>query len=239
MPIGTPTELHAETSDTNATSYAITFPTPSANALLLVSIIAIDAALSAPPNISSVSGLGLTWAEEVGADYSGIAREAVWRTLTGGSPSGGTVTITLDTTCTGIFVRVIEVTNVDTTGTAGSGAVVQSAVSTEDASTVTLGAFSDAGNGTLGMAVGNVSSGTITYTPGPGFTTLGVGAQRTDDDLGVILGWYAEYRTDNDTVVDATPTGADGSTNYMFGFEIKPAAAGGGSLLPMLVANEG
>ena len=96
--------------------------------------------------------------------------------------------------------------NVDTTGTNGSGAVVQSAtngfvevppVNNGRYVSVTLAAFASAANSTFAVFGGSTAS--ATPTPGDGFTTLatpGVGSFE--------YALITEYKAANDTVADAS-----------------------------------
>lgn len=113
--------------------------------------------------------------------------------------------------------------NVDTGGTNGSAAIVQTAQGTGATAALlaTLAAFGSADNGTFGAGV-IYASGMSAWTVGTGFTALDnyAGNFATDTSL------LTEYRVDNDTTVDAT---ASTTGNWgMLGIEIKAAAGGGG-----------
>lgn len=87
----------------------------------------------------------------------------------------GTDTITIVFTNTQV-VRwsVDQCTGVDTTGTNGSGAIVQAVTnsgSSVQPSTVTMAAFADSGNGTYGASGYNNQS--ATFSPGTGLTIIG------------------------------------------------------------------
>lgn len=104
---------------------------------------------------------------------------------------------------------------VDTSGTNGSGAIVQSAKNTGNSTTpnVTLAAFGSANNGAYG-AVCTYNSNL--HTPGSGWTELGDGA---DDP-------QTQWRANNDTTCDWThPATTDWGA---IAIEIKAAGGGGG-----------
>ena len=113
--------------------------------------------------------------------------------------------------------------SVDTGGTNGSGAIVQSVVSTGvgTAPLATLAAFSSANNSTFGSVGFAYSPGTLTQ--GSGFTLLAAVNGGGNDD-----GLLTESRTDNDTTVDASCTI---STDWaVLALEIKAAPPPVGSL---------
>lgn len=121
-----------------------------------------------------------------------------------------------------------EATGVDTGGTNGADAVVQSATGSASAATtvsVTLAAFSGASNATFacfGLG-GDGASGTPTLTAGSGFTAL-------TDLSNVDATLYTERRVDNDTTADVSSTLTHG---WLGGIAIEvKAAAGGGSPAP-------
>src|SRR5438045_278206 len=114
---------------TNATSAATTSITPVANRLYLMNVIS-RTAITTDPNQPTATGAGLTWVVEksVVYDNTGASRKrlTVFRAL-GPSPSAGALTIDFGAqTQTNIAWIIDEFTGADTSGTNGSGAVVQS-----------------------------------------------------------------------------------------------------------------
>jgi hypothetical protein len=118
----------------------------------------------------------------------------------GSSPSTGAVTINFSVSdIYTVAAAINEFGNVNTSGTNGSEAIVQSATKTSDgntALTVTLGAFGSTDNATFGtFGDGN------NITPGSGFTELSdygaVGWNRDSDN-------QTQWRSDNDITVDAS-----------------------------------
>lgn len=129
-----------------------TFSTPSVsptgNRLILVSIAARVVSGSVPA-ITSVSGGGMTtWTEVLNITYeTSLSRTAVYRALQA-SPGSGAVTVTWPSDVTVCNVFVHEWAGCDTSGTNGSGAVVQSnsVTGTGTSGTVTLSAFGSSNN---------------------------------------------------------------------------------------------
>ena len=116
--------------------------------------------------------------------------------------------------------------NVDTGGTNGSAAIVQSAENNALAATtvtVTLASFGSTDNGTFG-AYGAYGGGVSDWTPGTGFTALAEAAGGFANDTS----FFTQYRTDNDTSVDTTLD----ATVYLGGIAIEVKAAAGGSTQP-------
>lgn len=115
--------------------------------------------------------------------------------------------------------------NVDTTGTNGSGAIVQTATGSGNGTALlaTLAAFGSTDNGTFGGCT-IYANGMSPWTVGTGFTALANIAGGFTSDISLLT----EYRVDNDTTVDATAstTGDWG----VIAIEIKAAAASGGGL---------
>lgn len=151
------THLTSNGSGTNATSYATASITPTANALVLC---AVCSELSGVPAVPTVTGCSLTWVEVANCffDQAGTqSRLTLFRAL--GTPSTGTLTIDFSgVTQAGCEWSVAEFAGVDTGGTNGSAAIVQSAKTTEPAAgattsiTATLGAGITAGNAAYSAA---------------------------------------------------------------------------------------
>lgn len=217
--------LTSGSSATNGTSYSSASITPTANNLVLLAVFGeatVDGNDGFP---SSVSGNGLTWVkigEAAGDTFSDVS---LWRAM-GSSPSAGTIDLTFATTQTGVLWAIQEFSGIDTGGTNGSAAVVQFATTAGGSGAnflVTLAAFSNANNATFG-AFGSYtdSINVMTHTPGSGFTEL------YDQELNPDA-WkdtlYTEWRTGNDTTVDATMSQVADAYGGI-AIEIKEAAAG-------------
>lgn len=188
--------LVTNSSGANATSYTTASVAPTANALVLIWVAHNDTK-------PTVSGNGLTWVEVLDEN---LAAETPDRRMTlframGASPSAEAITIDMGAaTQSRCAWSVIEFTGVDTTGTNGSGAVVQAVANDngEVAATslaVTLAAFGSADNATAG---GFMHVAIETSTEGDGFTVLGnIGATESRTLL-------TEWKASNDTSVDAS-----------------------------------
>lgn len=196
--------------DTDGNSTASTSSvSPSANKLLLLTVLS-RTAITADPNQPTVTGNGLTWVavDSLLWDTSSSSRKktTVFRAM-GSSPSTGAISIDFGgQNQTHVSWGLEEFTGIDTSGTNGSGAIVQTAKgfddTTEQASfTVTLGAFSNINNATFGAwGCGDDSSPT---TAGEGFTKYsdvtisGAGDPRLT----------TEFKNSNDTSVDISWAG--------------------------------
>lgn len=207
--------------NTNGTSSATASITPGSNKLILACIRTRRAGAITDP---SVTGNGLTWVKVVGIDYNTVASPAqhlyIYRAL-GASPTTGAVTI--DTSASGSQTSfswsIVEFTGMDTSGTNGSGAIVQSASARGDAQTgltPTLAAFGSVNNATFGCFAGAANNA---ITPEAGWTEL---SDSGFDDAGVdIYRTQSQFLGSNDTSPNATWTSMDAAA---LAVEIKAAA---------------
>ena len=168
--------------------------TPSANKLVLATV----GWGFATTNTPTLSGNGITWVEVV-KKRDNNHKIAVFRGMVA-SPTAGAITIDFAAE-TQNYVKwsVDEFTNMDTTGTNGSGAIVQTATNFIDSGantgiTVTLATFTDVNNATFG---GTSNSETAVVTPGTGFTEL---SENNADSRTLEV----EFKDTNDTTVDWT-----------------------------------
>lgn len=219
--------LTADASATDATSYVTASVSPTANRLLLLAVASSDHNTAAP----TVTGNGLTWVEVHTRTFgfSGTfdrRRVTVFRAM-GASPSAGAVTILFDVSdlATGCAWVLSEFDGMDTSGTNGSGAIVQvdgtdidTAVTTL---TVTLAAFASATNATWGAFF----SGT-TITPGTDFTQIAEALSTPSPSYRLLTEW----RNVADTTVDASWA----STSWTGAVVIEIAEAAG-ALVSLLV----
>jgi hypothetical protein len=195
----TAAHLTSAGSDTNADTQDTASITPTANRLVLAAIVNTA---SGTPTLPTLAGNGLTWVEILTVLFDVIAtptkRLTLFRAL-GASPSTGVVTITAATS-TGWSWSVAEFGGIDTSGSNGSGAIVQSASNRADNAgslTVTLAAFADAVNNVAYGGFG--ASGNTQITPGGGFAELGEGASTLPSSR-----CQSEWKTGQDTTVDAS-----------------------------------
>ena len=141
----------------NGQSYATASITPSSNALVLAWVVNSHASAA---NTVTLSGNSLTWEEVTNTTFSGgLYRLTLFRAM-GASPTTGAVTVTVAGTAnTGARWSITQYTGTDTSGTNGSGAVVQSQTNTATAAadlTVTLSAFGSTNNVTAaGFSIDN------------------------------------------------------------------------------------
>lgn len=191
------THLQTVFDNTDATSYVTASQTPTAFRLVRG---IIGSAAATTPNTPTLAGNGITWASVVTVTFGGVVRLTYFRGLVA-APTAGTVTIDFGgQTQSHCLYSFAEFAGVDTSGTDGSGAVVQSASNSTGGATsltVTLAAFATAANATDGGFFWD--SGGV-GTVGSGFTILG---QASGERSG-----GSEWRNDNDTTVDMSWAGA-------------------------------
>lgn len=206
-------------SATDANSYTTASITPTANTLILVWI---TSQLLAGPAAPTLSGNSLTYVQ-VNSRVQGTQRTTLFRAM-GATPSAGAITIDFTgVTQSRCAWSVVEFGNVDTGGTHGSAAVVQSAVDSNAGATsltVTLAAFGSANNAT---ASGGMHRTTEATTPGAGFTEI--------HDVTIAAeshGMASEWRVDNDTTADMSWTTS--SACSAVAVEIAEAVAAGGAI---------
>lgn len=220
----TATNLTANSSSTAGTSFSTASISPTTGRLILCAV-ASRRADSIQPLSPTVSGCGLTWVQVIGLDYdtsvATLKRLTVYRAM--GTASTGAVTFDFgansQTTCEWV---IDEFAGTDTSGTNGSGAIVQSASQayqpvSADPFTVTLAAFASANNGTYGVST---SDRGVVQSVGSGFTQVGssgvsgVGAMST----------MSEFVSTNQTTV-AFNAGGTGNNAGIIGIELSAAAS--------------
>jgi hypothetical protein len=177
-------------------------PAPAPNTLLLAWVMSVRTSLPAPPQ-PTLSGCGVTWTPVAGLG-SNTLRLTLFRAM-GAAPTSGFVTIDFGTAGQhGCGWSLVQVSGVDTSGTNGQGAVVQSAINSGSGVTsllVTLSSFLDPSDATLGGFAISVNSAA---SAGTGFTRIngaGFGTPNAHIDT--------EWRFDNDTGVDMSFSKAD------------------------------
>lgn len=223
----------------DGTSDSTSSISPSANNLILLGInISWQSAQASAPTLT-VSGNGLTYQQAGTPRMYWPTGGNWWNTLylyrsMGAAPSSGAITISSGSTLMDTMaVSVIQIGNVDTSGSNGSGAIVQyasNAAASASTVTATLGAFASSTNGTIGIfGAGDTSASPRTFTPGSGFTEL--------HDTGLE---YASietvWRVDQDTSVDTT---ASASSSGIAGLavEIKSSSYGSAALVQWVGAD--
>lgn len=213
----TQTPLTSLPDNSDLSSYSTASITPGANKLILAAVMNTYTSTATLPTLT---GNGLTWVQVatvlMGAGSRG--RVTLFRAM-GASPSAGAVTAdyggVVQTSC---LIQVIEIDGIDTSGTHGSGAIVQSPTNNGSgvtSLTVTLAAFASANNGAF-AAFGLRNNATV--TPDTGWTEI-YDANVTTPNTALETQW----RADNDTTAVATPSTA----SDMGGIAVELKAAGG------------
>ncbi len=209
----TATALTGNSDETDLTVYTTASIAPTADNLVLM---LIGGQAGGGSTITSVVGNGLTYTLIDSVELATNRKIYLYRAMAS-SPSSGTVVITFAQEQVRATWSIAEFANVDTSGTHGSGAIVQNvnAGGTGTAALVTLASFSSAANATYGSFVGDMVAGTWS-SEGTGFTALHFDLGNGD------IASLTEWRNDNDTTVTAT---ADTSRPWHgIAVEIKAAA---------------
>lgn len=215
------TSLTGSISTTDGTSVSTASITPTTGSLIILAVESrIAVGVAGGPVSPTVTGCGLTWVEIGNANTSGATPNrqlTLFRAM--GTASTGALTIDFGSeTQTHIGWLVFEISGTDTTGTNGSGAIVQFASGNGTGTTAlaTLAALGSANN----MAVGvGLNTNPSVITPGSGFSEINE-VQETESGTE----FQAEYAL-NDTTVDSTWTGS--GTWIMTAVEVKEAVAAG------------
>jgi hypothetical protein len=216
----TRTHLTDDFITTNASSYTTATISPSAGRLLLVTVVGSHAA--AWPGLT-VSGCGVSWVQVASNDDTELRGAAMFRAM--GTPTTGALTIaTADvSSLTACGWSVDEYAGVDTSGSFGSGAIVQTRVARGAGAASVSQAFSGtvtAGNATV-AAVGMTAINETT-TPGTGWTQI-VNGGISQPSTSRQVEWAA---TAQQNVTASWTTSADW---FLVAAEIK-SGSGGGSL---------
>lgn len=209
------------TTGTSATTASVS---PTANRLVLVAVCntANTGGNRAAP--SGISGAGYTFdkiAEAlVETDFTQVS---LWRGLLA-SPSSGALTISFVNSMDLIVWSVFELDGIDTGGTNGSAAIVQSATNstTGTTQTVTLAAFGSADNGAVSVHGWDSASTSTpaTATAGTGFTEIHDGGATQGSGFAIAL--QSQWRADNDTTANITWS----TTGSLGGIAVEIKAAG-------------
>lgn len=211
----TESALTSGNSDADQSSYTTASIAPGATTLVLFAVLTAQA--GGAPTQPTISGY--TWINGVQND-SGTPRRRVDLFRSMGTASG---TRTIDyggVSQVGCAWSVAEFAGVDTSGTNGSGAIVQNATNSSNGAdvtslTITLAAFGDVANATYGcFLIGFISEA---QTVGAGFSQI-----HSVSGTAPVMQLLTEWRNDNDTTVDESSTTADNRSGVAV--EIKAAA---------------
>ena len=218
-----------ENDPTGQTSFTTGSVSPTSNNLVLASFAVRHTATSLSP---AVSGCGLTWVQVALVRYDNTSTYrtlAVFRAL-GASPTSGALTISFGAnSVTAWTYSIDQFSGIDTSGTNGSGAIVQAVTNywnptSSSPVTVTLSAFGSSTNATYGVFSehGFVSS----IGTGTGFSSLS--SNVTSYASSYYLIQSTEWKNSADTTVDMT-LNYTGSEVGGIGIEIKEYVAAGGA----------
>lgn len=190
--------LTSNTSDSSSSSYTTASVTPAANNLILLTVTSAGGGGETP----TITGNSLTWVLVAKKQASGSTdRQVLLFRAMGASPSSGTILIDFGVSQVRAAWSVDQFSGTDTSGTNGSGAIIQSATNESSGTTttlvVTLGAFSSSENATFGCF--RLSQNGNTLVVGSGFTSLANLNQTNASSL-------SEWKATNDTSVDMTYT---------------------------------
>lgn len=186
---------------TNSTAYTTASISPTSKALILVGV-AQSQGSSATTTVAtpSLSGLGLTWTQVASKQLAGPTvtrptRVTVFRALSASTVGSGALTINTTVAQSGCGWSIAEFANVASSGTNGSGAVVQSA-STHSTSattfTINLAGFASTRNAAYGLTCINTTSD---ITVGTGFAQIHEHSWLTPDKH-----FLSEWKLNDNTV---------------------------------------
>lgn len=222
-----PTNRVVNFTATGATSFSTASWTPPSNELILACFYS-RTGITADPNVPTCSGNGLTWVQVATIVFdttsSSRRRLTMFRAM-GSSPSSGATTFDCGgQTQTGAIWNIDSFSSIDTGGTNGSAAVVQSATNKDETLsattlTVTLAAFGSSSNATYGYIA--ATTGGNSFTVGSGFSSVSTSGTNAVE---VACDTVTEFRNDNDTSVDATISASGGQLG---GIAVEIKAAGG------------
>ena len=205
--------------------------TPNVNRLYLLTVFQYTSAtFPFTPSISTTNGLTFTLIQSELAGGVSDLQVAVYRAMITSGAVNGTVTISSGGSLyDAFFASIDEFDGVDTSGSSGSGAIVQNAVANSAGTntiTVTLAAFGSGSNGTF-VAGGWKNDGAFTITntaASAGFTEL------VDFPLSLRYNLDTNWRADNsvNSSVTQTDAGGIGSKGALIALELKVSGGGGG-----------
>lgn len=158
---------HGDSADANSYTTASSF-TPGANRLVLAFV---ENSKGSTADTPTVSGNSLTWVQVTTVTFStGNRRRLTLFRAMGASPTNGALTADFaGVNQTSIAISVFEFDGVDTSGTNGSGAIVQAPTPVTGAAvssvSITLAAFGSASNG-ASAGVGATANVGITHDTG-------------------------------------------------------------------------
>lgn len=147
---------------TNTTAAASTYTlatsnNPIANVICLVSVVNTKASA---PDVPTLAGHGMTWVMVGTTNWGGLYRLSLFRSMTNNTPTATACVASFGgASQTGCNMRGVYVTNVLTTGTYGSGAIVQTVQTTNSSAnpSITLAALLGSTNAVYAAFANNVN----------------------------------------------------------------------------------
>jgi hypothetical protein len=219
----THTPLTAGTNPTNTAVYTTASISPASNTLVTIAVLSQRSyGASAAPAV--IGGGMATWVQVATVTFDALGaplrRMTIYRAMSA-APGSGPITITFAGNQSNAQWIVSQWDGVETSGTNGSGAIVQTASNAADIVNglgVTLPAFGDAAN--VAYGVFGVNSSVAAVTPGSGFTEIAEVPSGENTPGSLMAEWAISRQT-----IDAGWTNLRGA---VLGVEIKTAAGGGG-----------
>jgi hypothetical protein len=205
-----------------ATSFSTASVTPSQNAEVLVAIYA-GVSTGTPPT-PTVTGNGITY-ELVDVAGTALRKVFIFRgMLTASAPTAGAITISFGSTSVAACQwSVDQFTGVDTSGTNGINAIVQSLTAAPTGSTAPAPAFTTApanGNAVY-AALGLANNRSSTYAPGAAWT-LNTNEGQSSGQPGMLA---TQYDNTDPLATNVTATWTTASNTFIVGVEVKAAPA--------------
>jgi hypothetical protein len=207
----------------SGSSFTTASVTPTTNDLILLSVSARRGD-STNPTTPSVTGNGLTWVQigtDLQFDTAGSSRKTFFLFRALGTASAGTIVINFGAqTITNATWIVDDVSGIDTSGTNGSGAIVQTnshatQTGAQTSESVTLSAFGSSNNYAYGVFSND--TGNNSWVVGSGFSLVISSPDSNSMDN------ISEDKI-NTTTVNATFTNVAGVNSGVIAVEIKAAA---------------
>lgn len=219
MATPTPTLLTNDIDTVDRTSYTTGSFAITGNQLVLMSV--TGAVSAGTVNTPTITGHGATWVLVTSTDKAGdtTRKYFLFRTMLGSDSAAATCSISFGAqTNIRCSWAVMQWANVDTSGTNGSGAIVQSAVNSQApqaALTVTLSAFANSDNRPYAVFAYLENSNTI--TPEAGWTEL---FEQTSATEPITIEGMWKNASD-----DVTPTGTNAYLGIAVEIKTEPATA--------------
>ncbi len=219
----THTLLTAGTNPTNTSVYTTASISPAPNTLVTIAVLSQRSyGASVAP---TVTGGGMTaWTQVASVTFDPLSaplrRMTIYRAMST-TPGSGSISIAFAGNQSHAQWIVSQWGGVETSGTNGSGAIVQTASNAADAVTgldVTLASFGDVAN--VAYGVFGVNSNVAAITPGGGFTEIAEVPSGENTPGSLMTEWAVNRQT-----IDATWTNLRGAA---LGVEIRAGGGGGG-----------